>query len=670
MVEALRTSLRENDRLKQRNRQLTAAAREPIAIVSMACRFPGGVNSPEDLWELVSSGRDAMSAFPTNRGWELDRLYDPDPDASGSCYVRESGFLHNADAFDSDVFGISPREALAMDPQQRLLLETAWEAYERGGIDPTSVRGSRTGVFVGAMRQDYGPSTYEPAPEVEGHRLTGVAASVLSGRLSYVFGLEGPAATVDTACSSALVALHLAVRSLRSGESDMALAGGAMVMTTPDTFIEFSRQRGLAPNGRAKAFAAGADGTSMSEGVGMLLVERLSDARRRGHQVLAVVRGTAVNQDGASNGLTAPNGPSQQRVIQDALADAGLTTGDVDAVEAHGTGTKLGDPIEAEALLATYGADRPAGAPLWLGSIKSNIGHTQAAAGIAGVIKMVQAMRHGRLPRTLHVDRPNPEIDWESGGLALLTEPRAWPALDRPRRAAVSSFGISGTNAHAVLEQAPAEPAAPAAPGGASDGKAGAAGVAGVDRGAGATAEAGGAGPGGGVEARAGVASVAGAAGGAAAAAPVGASVAAGAERGGGAERGAGPVVAPIPVPLSGKTTAALRAQAAQLRAYVAERPDLDVERFGYTLATTRAALDHRAVLLVADREELLRELTAVADGESRSVGVAASSPGRTAFLFPGQGSQYAGMGRELYATYPAFARTFDTLTQALDPHL
>ncbi|WP_146057472.1 type I polyketide synthase, partial [Streptomyces sp. SM12] len=576
-------------------RRLRDSGHEPIAVVGAGCRFPGGITSPEELWRLVDEGGETLGPFPENRGWDLDRYFDPDPDNATRITAPRAHFLYDAPAFDAGLFGISPREALAMEPQQRISLEVAWETLERAGVDPTSLKGTDTGVWIGAIGQSYGRN--QQAAGLVGNLLTGTTSSVISGRIAYTFGLEGPTLSLDTACSSSLVALHLAVRALRSGECSLALAGGVTVVSMPELFVEFSAVGGISPDGRCRAFADDAGGVGWSEGAGLLLVERLSDAVRNNRNILAVIRGSAVNADGASNGLTAPHGPSQRRVIGAALRDARLAPADVDAVEAHGTGTPLGDPIEADALIATYGRERGDGEPLYIGSVKSNLGHAQGAAGAAGVLKTVMALRNGTLPRTLHADAPTSHVDWTAGSVELLTDARPWPATGHPRRAAVSAFGLSGTNAHLILEQAPDRAPAdwPDAP---------------------------------------------------------------------------GHVVA---WPVSGATPAALRAQAGRLHDHLTKRPDAPPSAVARALATTRARLDSRAVVLGADRDTLLAGLRTLADGGTAPEVVSGAeliSGPLLALLFGGQGSQRPGMGRQLHQRYEEFARVFDEVCALLDAEL
>ncbi|MCQ4045629.1 type I polyketide synthase [Streptantibioticus rubrisoli] len=584
---------------------------EPIAIIGMSCRFPGRVRSPEDLWELLVTGTDAVSPLPADRGWDPD-VYHPDPERAGKTSAGAGGFLDGAAGFDAGFFGISPREAAAMDPQQRILLELAWEAFERAGLDPASLRGSTTGTFVSALPQTYGAGA---SADADGYQLTGTIPSVLSGRLAYFFDLAGPSVTVDTACSSSLVALHTACQSLRSGESSFALTGGATVLASPDVMVSLSRHRVMAPDGRCKPFAETADGMGIAEGAGLLVLERLSDALRHGHQVLAVIRGSAVNSDGASNGLTAPSGPAQQRVIRQALANSGLAASEVDAVEAHGTGTALGDPIEAHALSATYGQDRGGNPPLLVGSIKSNIGHTQTAAGVAGVIKMVMALQHGQLPKTLHVTEPSSRIDWNAGALRLLNETTPWPLLGRPRRCAVSAFGMSGTNAHAILEQAPTLADQPVS----------------------------------GTNALAGLVP-----------APADQPL-------------PGPASGdPVAWPLSGKSTAALRAQARKLLTHLENHPELRLIDVGYSLATTRTAFEHRAVLVGDDRAALHESLTALAQGTPHPGVLRGTAPerGPVVFVFPGQDAAWPGMAAKLLDASPVFAARAEECQAALAPYV
>ncbi|OKJ97253.1 hypothetical protein AMK33_30180 [Streptomyces sp. CB02400] len=589
--------------LKRRATDLEAQLTEPVAIVSMACRLPGGVGTPEEFWELLSSGGDAIGGFPSRwDGWDV---YDPDPEAVGKSYAREGGFLRDVEDFDAGFFGIPPREARGMDPQQRLILETSWEALERAGIRSEALENSDTGVYLGTMSGDYG-SLGHGLGDQDGYVNTGRASSVLSGRVSYALGLRGPAVTVDTACSSSLVALHLAVSALRQGECDVALAGGVTVMSTPSVFVEFSRLRGMAADGRCKSFSADADGAGWSEGCGVLVLKRLSAARAAGDRVLAVIRGSAVNQDGRSQGLTAPNGPAQQRVIEEALSRARLSPSDVDAVEAHGTGTPLGDPVEAGALAAVFGPGRSAERPVWLGSAKSNIGHAQAAAGVIGVIKMVLALQHETLPLSLHAERPSEHVEWEGSGLRLLDEARAWPREEsRPRRAGVSSFGLSGTNAHLVLEESPAGEAA----------------VTVAD------------------------------------------------------EVVAGGV---FPVVVSGRDAGVVRAQARRWARWWRDHPEVPLERVASTALWHRSWFDSRGAVLATTREEAIERLEALAEGtDALGVIAPAETPGGIAlqdagsggvWVFPGQGSQWEGMGRALFEQSPVFAEAVRACEAALLP--
>ena len=569
---------------------------EPIAIIGMGCRFPGGISTPDQLWNLLINEGDTISPFPQGRGWKVDELYDPNPGAIGKCYTCSGGFLQDADQFDADYFGIAAREALSTDPQQRLLLETSVETVERARIAPNSLHGSQTGVFIGCMYSDYGARMIGVPSDLEGYMQVGSAPSIASGRIAYALGLEGPALTVDTACSSSLVALHLACQSLRLGESTLALAGGVSVMATPWPFIEFSRLRGLAPDGRCKPFSEDANGVGWAEGVGMLMLERLSDAQRNGRRIWAVIRGSAANQDGRSQGLTAPSGAAQRRVIRQTLSNARLGAEDIDVVEAHGTGTKLGDPIEAEALFDTYGKAHSADSPLYLGSIKSNLGHTQAAAGMAGVIKIALAFQRELLPKTLHARQPSRHVDWSSGSVQILNEPVRWPVGQRIRRGAVSAFGLSGTNAHVVLEEAP----------------------------------------------------------------PV---------TWPRSERAALPAASFVPFVLSGKSMAALRAQARQLHAMLADQTEIDLLDFAYSLATSRSHFACRAAIVTGDRLTLMDALERLARGESATVMQTCDNArgGRLAVLFTGQGSQFCGMGRDLYDAFSTYQKSFDALCEQFD---
>ncbi|MGP3970986.1 type I polyketide synthase [Streptomyces sp. 6N223] len=602
VVEALRTSLLELDRLRKENDELRAASRDPVAIVAMACRYPGGVASPEDLWTLVSEERDAITAFPDDRGWDLDAICGPDADPVLRSAVSEGGFLGDAGAFDPAPFGISPGQASVMDPQQRLLLETAWEAFERGGIDPRSVRGSRYGVFMGTSGQDYTQNITSVPDELLEDMGAGSTAAALSGRIAATFGLEGPTATIDTACSSSMVALHLACRALRDGECGMALAGGVAVMASPNRFVGSGQGIGLPVAARCRSFADEAAGIAFAEGAGVVLLERLSTARAQGHPVLAVVRGGAVGQEGGASGPNTPNGPAQERLIRQAVVSSGLKPHEVDVVEGQGTGGMLGDAIEAKALAAVYHEGRPAGRPLLLGSVKSNIGHSQAASGMAGLIKMVQAMRHGVVPRSLHSEAPSPHILWEEGRIRLASEATPWPDTDRPRRAGVSSFGFGGTNAHVILEQAPHDaPPAPSPP----------------------------------------------------------------------AEAGRGPAAAGAVLwPVSGCDADALRAQAARLLDHLDRRGELRPADVGWSLATSRATLGHRGVVVGGSRQELLDGLRALAEGRP-SPHLARGALGRRhrlVVLLTGNALP-PGTGKQLYDAFPAFAGAFDAVCAALEAH-